>query len=123
MSDMIRCDKCKKMMYADSRSDKGDWCTININYVDGMTTLHLCKNCHRQFLVEFAKLWKPQEYDEQYGSWWENEETDENEELLRCKNCQFFRDDSGRSYCCLHHSTMRPDGYCSLGVKSGENNN
>ena len=73
MSSMIRCDKCKKMMYADSRSDKGDWCTVRIDYVDGMSTLHLCKVCHRQFLVEFVRTMKPEEYDDQFGSWWEDE--------------------------------------------------
>ena len=73
MSSMIRCDKCKKMMYADSRSDKGDWCTVRIDYVDGLSTLHLCKVCHRQFLVEFVRTMKPEEYDDQFGSWWEDE--------------------------------------------------
>ena len=54
MSSMIRCDKCKKMMYADSRSDKGDWCTVRIDYVDGL----------------------PEEYDEEFGSWWDDEVTE-----------------------------------------------
>ena len=76
MSNMICCDKCRKTMYADSRSDKGDWCTVRINYVDGMSTLHLCKVCHRQFFVEFTRLLKPEEYDEHYGSWWEDEVTE-----------------------------------------------
>ena len=75
MSSMIRCDKCKKMMYADSRSDKGDWCTVRIDYVDGLSTLHLCKVCHRQFLVEFTRVLKPEEYDDEFGSWWDDEVT------------------------------------------------
>ena len=76
MSSMICCDKCKKTMYADSRSDKGDWCTVAINYVDGFSTLHLCKACHKKFLTEFTRTMKPEEYDEQFGSWWEEEETE-----------------------------------------------
>jgi len=76
MSSMICCDKCKKMMYADSRSDKGDWCTVRIDYVDGLSTMHLCKVCHRKFLVEFTRVLKPEEYDEQFGSWWDEEVTE-----------------------------------------------
>lgn len=64
MSNMIQCDKCKKMMYADSRSDKCDWCTVSITYVDGLSTLHLCKTCHRQLLVDFIRIIKPEEYDD-----------------------------------------------------------
>ena len=74
MSNMILCDKCKKMMYADSRSDKGDYCTVKIDYIDGLSTLHLCKVCHRQFLVNFTRIIKPEEYDEEFGSWWDEED-------------------------------------------------
>ena len=72
MSRMIRCDKCHVMMYEDSRSNKGDWCTVNVQYVDGLSTLHLCKVCHRQFYTEFTRLITSEEYDENYGTWWEN---------------------------------------------------
>jgi len=67
---MIRCDKCGKTMYADSRSNRGDWCTVRIDYVDGTSTLHLCKACHRLFLVEFTGIEEPDEYDDQFGPWW-----------------------------------------------------
>lgn len=79
MSNMIQCDKCKKLMYPDSRSDKGDYCTIGINYVDGHTTLHLCKVCHRQFMTEFVRIDTPESYMDTFGAWWEeakNECTD-----------------------------------------------
>ena len=63
MSEMIQCDKCKKLMYADSRSDKDAYCKINITYV----TYHLCKACHRQLLTEFLRTYTPEEYDEEFG--------------------------------------------------------
>lgn len=69
MSSMIRCDKCKKMMYDDSRSDKGDWCTMTIDYVDGLSFYHLCKTCYRQFLTEFTRIMTAEEYDDHYGTW------------------------------------------------------
>lgn len=71
MSEMVRCDKCKKLMYADSRSEKGAYCSIGIDYTDGYTRLHFCKVCHRQFLTEFARILTPEEYDENFG--WEDE--------------------------------------------------
>lgn len=68
MSEMIRCDKCKKLMYTDSRSDKDAYCKINITYVDGYSTIHLCKACHRQLLTEFLRTsYTPEEYDETFG--------------------------------------------------------
>lgn len=41
MATMIMCDRCKKLMYADSRSNKGAYCLMNIQYTNGMTALHL----------------------------------------------------------------------------------
>lgn len=70
MSSMIKCDKCHTMMYDDSRSNKGDYCAISINYVNGTSFYHLCKVCHRQFLTEFTRSWTPEEYDEEFGHWW-----------------------------------------------------
>lgn len=67
MSKMIRCDKCKRMAYEDSRSDKNEMCRITINYIDGFTELHLCKYCHRQFCTEFIRDYTPEEYDDQFG--------------------------------------------------------
>ena len=72
MSDVILCDKCKKMMYADSRSPKGAYCKLRIDYTDGLTTYHLCHTCHRQLLTEFMRTWTPEEYDETFGEWGDN---------------------------------------------------
>ena len=66
MSSMIRCDKCHVLMYTDARSDKGDYCRISVNYVDGLTALHLCKVCHRQFMTEFLRIYTQEEYDEEF---------------------------------------------------------
>ena len=67
MSNIIRCDKCKKDMYADSRSDKDAYAQINTTYVDGYSTYHLCKVCFRQFLTEFMRTCTPEEFDETLG--------------------------------------------------------
>ena len=64
MSELIKCDKCEKLMY---RSGKDVYCKINITYVDGYTTYHLCKVCHRQLLTEFLRTYTPEEYDETFG--------------------------------------------------------
>lgn len=69
MSQMIRCDKCHVTMYADSRSNKGDYCEIDIKYTDGYSVYHLCKVCHRQLMTEFMRGVKPEEYEEIYGEW------------------------------------------------------
>ena len=65
MSHMIQCDKCKANMYADSRGNKDDYSTITTDYVDGHSTYHLCKICHRQFIVEFMRTKTPEKYDEE----------------------------------------------------------
>lgn len=67
MSQMIKCDKCHKLMYADSRSEKGAYCQIGVNYTDGFTRMHLCKVCHRQFMTEFMRIFTPEEYDGEFG--------------------------------------------------------
>jgi len=67
MSNMIRCDKCMKVMYSDSRSDKDAYCSVSITYVDGLSFFHLCKDCHRQFYTEFLRFITPNEYDDEYG--------------------------------------------------------
>ena len=64
---LIRCDKCKKDMYSDSRSDKDAYCEIRIIYTDGNSTLHLCKSCYRQFRTEFVRDYKSEEFDETFG--------------------------------------------------------
>lgn len=67
MSEMIRCDKCKKDMYADSRSGRGAYAQLRTTYTDGCSTMHLCKTCYRQFLAEFMRMHTPEEFDEIYG--------------------------------------------------------
>ena len=42
MSKMIQCDSCKKMMYADARSKKGDFYELWINKSDNYHLCHLC---------------------------------------------------------------------------------
>ena len=73
MSTMIMCDRCKKLMYADSRSNKGAYCSMNIQYTDGMTTLNLCRSCHKNFIIDFMELYNTQtEYDEDFGEGWDD---------------------------------------------------
>lgn len=73
MSQMIMCNKCKKLMYADSRSEKGAYALLRIDYTDGLSSLHLCRICHRQFWTEFLRELTPEEYDDEFGSWDEGE--------------------------------------------------
>ena len=68
VSNMIKCDKCHKMMYSDSRSERGSFCEMQINYTDGLSVFHLCKACHRQLLTEFMRDMKPEDYDDDYGT-------------------------------------------------------
>ena len=74
MSEMIMCDKCKKNMYADDRSDKEDYCEIVVKYIDGNSRYHLCKSCHRQLMTEFIGDITLEQYDDIYG-WREEHET------------------------------------------------
>ena len=67
MSHMIQCDKCKKMMFADSRTPSGSYWDMKIQGKDGHSTYHLCSICHRQLLVEFMRVITPEEYDEEIG--------------------------------------------------------
>ena len=67
MSEMIQCDKCKKLAYTDSRSEKDAMCHMKIDYVDGLSTLHLCKSCYRQFCTEFVRDYTPEEFDDTFG--------------------------------------------------------
>lgn len=67
MSSMIRCDKCRSLMYADSRSDKDAYAEIRVKYTYGDAGYHLCKKCLRQFYTEFMKECTPEEFDEVYG--------------------------------------------------------
>lgn len=67
MSAMIECDKCHKLMYQDSRTPKGAYCTVGVTDVMGYSIIHLCKTCYRQFRVEFIRDMTPEEFDEYYG--------------------------------------------------------
>ena len=76
MSRMIRCDKCDKTMYADSRSDKDAYACVNTTYIDGYSEFHLCNVCFRQFYTEFLRIMTPEEYDDEFGideGWSRNE--------------------------------------------------
>lgn len=53
MSNMIMCDGCKRTMYADSRSDKGDYHEIWIDRSDGW---HLCRDCYTHFMKDILHL-------------------------------------------------------------------
>lgn len=75
MSQMIECDRCKKKMYADSRSDKGAWSVVNTTWIDGYSTLHLCRDCHSLFLIDFLKLYTAEEFCDEFGvEEWEDDE-------------------------------------------------
>lgn len=67
MSAMIQCDKYKKLMYSDSRSERNAYCSLKIEYIDGLSTFHLCKICHRQLLTEFIRCETPEDYDDAFG--------------------------------------------------------
>lgn len=67
MSHMIECDRCKEHFYTDSRSEKDAYCIISIDYINGHSTIHLCKICHREFIVNFLKLMSYEEYLDNYG--------------------------------------------------------
>ena len=67
MSEMIECDKCKKKMYKDSRSDKGSYCAMMIDHSSGISVYHLCRECHRRLLTEFLEECTEEEYDEEFG--------------------------------------------------------
>lgn len=71
MSQIIECDRCKKKMYTDCRSHKGDWSTVNIDWIDGYSTIHLCKDCHKLFLIEFMKLYTSEEFDDEFGNFYD----------------------------------------------------
>lgn len=67
MSSAVICDKCKKTMYDDSRSDKDAYATLKIEYCRNTSCLHLCKVCYRQFCTEFVRDMTPEEFDDEYG--------------------------------------------------------
>ena len=46
MSDMIKCDRCGRMMYTDSRSPKGAYWKITADGITGFHVMHLCRNCY-----------------------------------------------------------------------------
>lgn len=56
MSAMIQCDNCKKLMYTDSREDKGAYVKLTSDDpLFGFSTFHLCRKCFSQkfpWLVE-----------------------------------------------------------------------
>lgn len=67
MSKMVMCDRCKAAFYTDSRSNKGDYCSIQIEYTDGLSSLHLCRKCHKELWVSFLGTMSDEEYDDEFG--------------------------------------------------------
>lgn len=67
MSRMVMCDRCNAAFYADSRSNKGDYCGVNIDYIDGMSSFHLCRKCHKELWVSFLGTMSADEYDDEFG--------------------------------------------------------
>ncbi len=53
MSNMIQCDGCKKMMYADCRSDKGDYHEV---WIDRSSSFHLCRACYDKFMRKILHM-------------------------------------------------------------------
>ena len=53
MSNMIQCDGCKKTMYADSRSSKGDYHEV---WIDRSSSFHLCRVCYDKFMREILHM-------------------------------------------------------------------
>ena len=68
MSSAVICDKCHKAMFTDSRSNKDAYAKLRIDYVDGLSALHLCKACYRQLCVEFIRDCTPEEWDDIFGN-------------------------------------------------------
>lgn len=50
MSEMIECDRCKKKMYTDSRSEKGAYVKMTADDpLMGYSVFHLCRDCFEAF--------------------------------------------------------------------------
>ena len=46
MSTMVKCDQCEKLMYTDSREDKGAFIKMTADdQLYGYSTFHLCRKC------------------------------------------------------------------------------
>lgn len=76
MSRMIQCDGCKKNMYADSRSDKGDYHEM---WIDQKDVYHVCRECYSAMMRNiFHLVWS-----EDNCQWEERER--------KCKNCKWFK--------------------------------
>lgn len=58
MSMMVMCDRCKKVMYADSRNDKGDYASIQLTHGNELIYFHLCSECHDALRTQFMKKLK-----------------------------------------------------------------
>lgn len=64
MSNAVICDKCKKSFYTDSRSPKGAYCSMTIEYTDGTSFVNLCRECHKKFWVDFLEDCSSEDYDD-----------------------------------------------------------
>lgn len=63
MSNMIRCDGCKKIMFADSRSEKGAYHDL---WIDRSYNYHLCRICYDSMMRNILHMrWS--EDEQQYA--------------------------------------------------------
>jgi len=62
MSSMIQCDSCKKVMYADSRSENGDYYEVCI---DREYIYHLCRSCYAKLMITFLR----KKWNKEDGCW------------------------------------------------------
>ena len=53
-------------MYADSRSDKDAYATLNIDYCRDFSQVHLCKKCYRRLAIEYLGYTET-EFDDLFG--------------------------------------------------------
>ena len=66
MSSAVICEGCNKAMYADSRSDKDAYATLNIDYCRDFSQVHLCKKCYRRLAIEYLGYTET-EFDDLFG--------------------------------------------------------
>lgn len=62
MSNLIECDSCKRKMFADSRTPKGEYHSI---FIDQQYGYHLCRECYNAFMRNILKM----RWDEDEEQW------------------------------------------------------
>lgn len=49
MSKMVKCDECGKLMYTDSREEKGAYVSLTSDDpLCGFSSFHLCRKCYSE---------------------------------------------------------------------------